>query len=132
MVNLLGLLNAENRTITEAPVTAEALAELLRLVDDGTISGKIAKTVFDEMAASGRPAAAIIKEKGLVQVSDAGTLEPVIEKILATNPAQVADYRAGKTKVLGFFVGQVMKATRGQANPQVVNDLLQRMLTRDA
>ena len=128
MVNLLGLLNAENRSIAESPVTAEALAELLRLVDAGKISGKIAKTVFDEMAASGRPAVAIIAEKGLVQVSDAGTLEPVIAKILAANTAQVADYRAGKTKVLGFFVGLVMKATRGQANPQVVNDLLRRML----
>ncbi len=130
MVNLLGRLNAENRTIAESPVSAEALAELLQLVDTGKISGKIAKTVFDEMAASGRPAKTIIAEKGLVQVSDAGTLEPVIAKILAANPAQVDDYRAGKTKVMGFFVGQVMKATRGQANPQVVNDLLRRMLER--
>jgi aspartyl-tRNA(Asn)/glutamyl-tRNA(Gln) amidotransferase subunit B len=128
MVNLLGLLNAQGRSIDQTPVSAGALAELLRLVEAGSISGKIAKTVFDAMAASGRPAPVIIAEKGLVQVSDAGALEPVIEKILAANPAQVADYRAGKTKVFGFFVGQVMKATRGQANPQVVNDLLRRIL----
>ena len=131
MVNLLGRLNAEGLSIEAAPVSPESLAELLGLIDDGTISGKIAKSVFDEMAAGGKSAGDIVKDKGLVQVSDAGALEPVIEKILADNPGQVADYRAGKTKVFGFFVGQVMKATRGQANPQVVNEMLKKRLEQE-
>jgi aspartyl-tRNA(Asn)/glutamyl-tRNA(Gln) amidotransferase subunit B len=128
MGNLLGLLKAENRDFDRIPVPACALAELLLLIDDGTISGKIAKTVFDEMAASGKTAAAIVAEKGLLQISDADELAAVIGGILAANPGQVAAYRSGKTKLLGFFVGQVMKETRGKANPQLVNDLLREKL----
>ena len=128
MGHLLGLLKAENRDFDRIPVPAPALAELLRLIDDGTISGKIAKTVFDEMAAGGKTAAAIVAEKGLVQISDAGKIGAVVDRILAANAGQVEAYRSGKTKIFGFFVGQVMKETRGKANPQVVNDLLRQRL----
>jgi aspartyl-tRNA(Asn)/glutamyl-tRNA(Gln) amidotransferase subunit B len=128
MGHLLGLLKAENRDFDRIPVPAPALAELLRLIDDGTISGKIAKTVFDEMAAGGKTAAAIVAEKGLVQISDAGEIGAVVDRILAANAGQVEAYRSGKTKIFGFFVGQVMKETRGKANPRVVNDLLRQKL----
>ncbi len=128
MGNLLGLLKAESLSFEQVPVPAPALAELLRLIDEGTISGKIAKTVFDEMAASGRTAAAIVAERGLVQISDTGAIGAAVDRILAANAGQVEAYRGGKTKLFGFFVGQVMKETRGQANPQVVNDLLREKL----
>jgi aspartyl-tRNA(Asn)/glutamyl-tRNA(Gln) amidotransferase subunit B len=128
MVNLLGLLKAENLDFDNVPVSAPALAELLGLIERGTISGKIAKTVFDEMAATGKGAPAIVAEKGLVQISDTGEIGAAVERILAANPGQVDAYRSGKTKIFGFFVGQVMKETRGKANPQVVNDLLREKL----
>ncbi|MFO7715712.1 Asp-tRNA(Asn)/Glu-tRNA(Gln) amidotransferase subunit GatB [Desulfosarcina sp.] len=128
MGSLLGLLKAESRDLDHIPVSAPALAELLRLIDDGTISGKIAKTVFDEMAASGQTAAAIVAQKGLVQISDADQIGAVVARIMAANPGQVEAYRSGKTKIFGFLVGQVMKETRGKANPQVVNDLLRQKL----
>jgi aspartyl-tRNA(Asn)/glutamyl-tRNA(Gln) amidotransferase subunit B len=125
---LLGLLNAEGKTIDQSPVSAPDLARLLKLVDDGTISGKIAKTVFDEMARSGKPPRQIVEEKGLVQISDSGAIEDIIAKVLAGNPAEVEAYRSGKTKLMGFFVGQVMKETRGKANPRMVNDILKKKL----
>jgi aspartyl-tRNA(Asn)/glutamyl-tRNA(Gln) amidotransferase subunit B len=125
---LLGLLNAEGKTIDRSPVSAPDLARLLKLVDDGTISGKIAKTVFDEMALSGKPPRQIVEEKGLVQISDSGAIEDIIAKVLAGNPAEVDAYRNGKTKLMGFFVGQVMKETRGKANPGMVNDILKKKL----
>jgi aspartyl-tRNA(Asn)/glutamyl-tRNA(Gln) amidotransferase subunit B len=104
------------------------LADLLRLIDDGVLSGKIAKTVFEAMYRTGKPAKTIVAEQGLVQMSDSAALEAVITKILADNAAQVADYRAGKQKVFGFFVGQTMKATQGKANPALVNALLRKLL----
>jgi len=125
---LLGLLNAEGKRITETPVSAENLAALVRLIDAETISGKIAKQVFDEMAATGKSPDRIVKDKGLVQLSDTSQIEEIVEKILVQNTAQVEQYRSGKTKVFGFFVGQVMKATRGQANPKIVNDILRQKL----
>jgi aspartyl-tRNA(Asn)/glutamyl-tRNA(Gln) amidotransferase subunit B len=125
---LLGLLNAQGITIDQSPVSAPALAGLLKLVEDGAISAKTAKTVFDEMAASGRAAAAIVAEKGLSQISDQGELEQVIQAVLERNPKEVEAYRGGKTKLMGFFVGEVMKATRGQANPKAVNELLRKRL----
>jgi len=128
MGSLLGLLNAEGKSITKSPISAEHLAALVRLIDDDTISGKIAKQVFDEMAATGDAPESIVEKKGLVQMSDTGELEQIVETVLAENSAQVEQYRGGKTKVFGFFVGQVMKATRGQANPQIVNDLLKHKL----
>jgi aspartyl-tRNA(Asn)/glutamyl-tRNA(Gln) amidotransferase subunit B len=116
----------EANTITEWPIAPARLAELIALIDDGTISGKIAKTVFEEMLATGPDASsrAIVDQKGLVQVSDEGPIVAAIEQILAANADKVAEYRAGKDKLLGFFVGQVMKATGGKANPALVNTLL--------
>jgi aspartyl-tRNA(Asn)/glutamyl-tRNA(Gln) amidotransferase subunit B len=125
---LLGLLNSENKTVEQSPISAAALAQLLKLIDDGVISGKIAKTVFDEMAATGQPADRIVAQKGLAQVSDTGALEAEIEKIVAASPDEVARFKAGNKKLMGFFVGQVMKATQGKANPKLVNEILAKKL----
>jgi len=111
------------------PVTAAQLAELLALVEQGSISGKMAKEVFAEMIATGRSARAIVDAKGLSQVTDASVIEAAARAVLEGNPAQVDKYKAGKTNVLGFFVGQVMKETRGAASPAVVNDVLKRLLS---
>jgi len=126
--NLLGLLNAIGKSIEQSPVSAEHLGELLKLMKNGVISGKIAKTVFDEMAATGKPAKQIVEEKGLIQVTDATAIEEVVVKVLESSPKEVEAYRNGKKKLMGFFVGQVMKETRGKANPQLVNELLQKKL----
>jgi aspartyl-tRNA(Asn)/glutamyl-tRNA(Gln) amidotransferase subunit B len=126
--SLLGLLNAENKTITESPITPENLAGLLKLIDEGVISGKIAKTVFEEMAKSRKPAKQIVEEKGLVQVTDTDAIETVVAEVLDANPTEVEAFRNGKTKLLGFFMGQVMQATKGKANPQIVNKLLKTKL----
>jgi len=128
MGSLLGLLNAAGKSIDQSPISAPDLAHLLKLIDGATISGKIAKTVFDEMARSGKPPRQIVEEKGLVQISDSGAIEDIISKVLAGCSAEVAAYRNGKTKLLGFFVGQVMKETRGQANPKMVNEILKKKL----
>ncbi|RME20433.1 MAG: Asp-tRNA(Asn)/Glu-tRNA(Gln) amidotransferase subunit GatB [Candidatus Zixiibacteriota bacterium] len=125
---VLGVLKQTGQDIREYRVKPKQIADLLGRIKAGEISGKMAKTVFAEMNETGKDVAAIIKEKGLVQISDTGALEPIIDKILADNPDNVAKYRAGKQQLLGFFVGQVMKATRGQANPQVVNKLLRAKL----
>ena len=125
---LLGLLNAGGIPIERAPILPAALADLLKLVDSGAISVKTAKNVFDEMAASGKTAAAIVTDKGLSQISDTGAIEAVVQDVLDRNPKEVAAYRGGKTKLMGFFVGEVMKATRGQANPKTVNELLRKAL----
>jgi len=124
MGELLGRLNAASLDITESKISPEALAGLLALIDKGTISGKIAKTVFEEMFATGRDAEDIVKEKGLVQISDEGAIAAIVDQVIAGNPRTVEDYRSGKEKALGFLVGQVMKATRGKANPELVNRLL--------
>jgi aspartyl-tRNA(Asn)/glutamyl-tRNA(Gln) amidotransferase subunit B len=97
-------------------------------VREGTISGKMAKEVFEAMLASGRDAKSIVAEKGLGQISDVGELEAIVARIVAANPGPAEEFRQGRDKVLGFFVGQIMKETRGQANPQVVNDLLRKQL----
>ncbi len=128
MVSLMGLLNAEGKSIEESPVTPGGLAGLIRLIDKGTISGKIAKTVFEEMAKTGKDPETVVEEKGLVQVSDAGELETIIKAIIESSQEQVGQYRAGKTKLMGFFVGQVMKETRGKANPKIVNEILKKFL----
>jgi aspartyl-tRNA(Asn)/glutamyl-tRNA(Gln) amidotransferase subunit B len=101
---------------------------MLRLIEDGTISGKMAKDVVEEMYRTGKTPKTVIEEKGLVQITDEGAVAEAIRKVIAANPAQLAQYRSGKDKVFGFFVGQVMKATQGKANPQLVNDLLKKML----
>jgi len=121
-------LNDAGMTIGNCPVTPRLLAELLKLIDNGTISGKIAKTVFDEIWKSGKEPGVIVEEKGLVQVSDSTAIEAIIDEIMAREAGQVAEYRSGKDKLFGFFVGQVMKASKGKANPSVVNELLMEKL----
>ena len=117
-------LNDTATSIDACPVTPRLLVELLKLIEGGTISGKIAKTVFDEIWKSGKEPAVIVQEQGLVQVSDSGAIEAIIDEILAREAGQVEEYRSGKDKLFGFFVGQVMKASKGKANPAVVNELL--------
>lgn len=125
---LLAYLNKANLEITQTPITAEQLGLLLTRIHDNTISGKIAKTVFEAMWSGEGDADAIIKAKGLVQVTDTGAIEALIDDIIAKNPEQLADYRGGKDKLFGFFVGEVMKASKGKANPAQVNELLKRKL----
>lgn len=124
----LGLLNTEGKTIEESPVPADRLNALLKLMEDDVISAKSAKAVFEEMARTGKEAAAIVREKGLVQVTDQSAIEQTISEILAQHPREVEDYKNGKTKLLGFFVGQIMRATKGKANPKIVNEVLRRLL----
>jgi aspartyl-tRNA(Asn)/glutamyl-tRNA(Gln) amidotransferase subunit B len=131
MGDLAFALKNAGKEIENSPVPAEDLAALIRTIDSGEISGKIAKTVFEEMCRTAAKPAAIIQRMGLAQVSDEASLGAVIDKIIESNPKQLAEYRSGKTKVLGFFVGQAMKETKGQANPQVLNDLLQRKLATE-
>jgi aspartyl-tRNA(Asn)/glutamyl-tRNA(Gln) amidotransferase subunit B len=125
---LMGRLNAERLGIERSPVAPSSLAALVRLIDDGTISGKIAKAVFDEMFAGAGEPEAIVREKGLVQVSDEAAIAAAVENVIADNPAQAETYRKGKTATLGWFVGQVMKATGGKANPGLVNRILREKL----
>ncbi len=124
MGDLFGALNKASKSVSESPVTAKQGADLLALVEDGTISGRIAKDVFEIMFETGKDAEAIVEEKGLKQVSDTGEIEKIIDEVIAANPGQLEQYRAGKDKLIGFFVGQVMKATGGKANPGMVNQLL--------
>ncbi|MBN1629366.1 MAG: Asp-tRNA(Asn)/Glu-tRNA(Gln) amidotransferase subunit GatB, partial [Thermoleophilia bacterium] len=126
--DLSGYLNASGIEVAACPVSVAALAELLGLVSGGTLSGKMAKEVFEVMTTTGKGAKSIVAERGLGQISDTGALEAVVERLVAANPSLVEDFRQGKEKVLGFFVGQVMKETRGQANPQIVNELLRKHL----
>ncbi len=128
MGEYFGALNRSDVELASAPVDAAGLGGLLDLIADNTISGRIAKDVFDIMWDSGRPAAEIVAEKGLRQITDTGEIEGIIDGIIAGGQKQVAQYKAGNAKILGWFVGQVMKATRGKANPSVVNQLLRKKL----
>ncbi|MCX5918225.1 MAG: Asp-tRNA(Asn)/Glu-tRNA(Gln) amidotransferase subunit GatB [Deltaproteobacteria bacterium] len=128
MSELLRELKRDEREIEECPVPAGNLAEMLKMIDEGVISGKIAKSVFEEMYRTGKRAQEIVKEKGLVQVTDTSAIEKAIDQVLAANPKEVEAYRKGKDKLFGFFVGQVMKATQGKANPALVNELLKKKL----
>ncbi|MBW1743072.1 MAG: Asp-tRNA(Asn)/Glu-tRNA(Gln) amidotransferase subunit GatB [Deltaproteobacteria bacterium] len=128
MGSILATLKAENKIIEESPISPERLAELLRLIDSGVISGKIAKAVFDDMVLSGKAPETIVQEKGLVQVTDTDEISEVVNQVLSEHEKEVTDYKGGKTKLLGFFVGQVMKATRGKANPKIVNEILKEKL----
>ncbi len=128
MGDLLRLLNARDMDITRCRVSPSRLAGMLRLIDGGTISGKIAKTVFEEMFETGRDPETIVREKGLVQISDEGAIAAVVDEVLAANRKVVDDFRAGKEKALGFLVGQVMKLTRGKANPEMVNKIIREKL----
>ncbi|MGH8129541.1 MAG: Asp-tRNA(Asn)/Glu-tRNA(Gln) amidotransferase subunit GatB [Steroidobacteraceae bacterium] len=129
MGELSGSLNRDGLEIGASPVGAERLAGLLRRIADGTISGRIAKDVFEAMWAEGAEADAIIEACGMRQITDAGAIERAIAEVMAASPAQLADYRSGKDKLFGYFVGQVMKATGGKANPAQVNELLRRLLS---
>ncbi len=126
--DLMGSLNAAHLGIGASPVSAEALGALVKLIDDGVISGKIAKMVFEEMFSTGAAPDAIVRARGLVQISDEDAIREILRRILDANPAQVETYRAGKTAALGWFVGQAMKATGGKASPAVVNRILKEML----
>ncbi len=125
---LFALLNNKNKEITESPITPENLAKLINLIKDGTISGKIAKTVFEIMADSGKDPIKIVEEKSLKQQSDPKELEKIIDKVISDNPKNVEAYKSGKDKLFGFFVGQVMKQSNGKANPQLVNEILKKKL----
>jgi aspartyl-tRNA(Asn)/glutamyl-tRNA(Gln) amidotransferase subunit B len=126
--SLAAALNEHNLEITQSRIDAQRLAGLLVRITDNTISGKIAKDVFEAMWAEGKDADAIIHSKGLKQITDTGAIEKAIDECLAKNPGQLADYRSGKDKLFGFFVGQVMKATGGKANPAQLNELLKKKL----
>ena len=128
MGDVTRLLNTNQCSVLDSPISAQQLAELLELITKGTLSGKIAKSVLEEMYNTGKDAGAIVKEKGLAQISDEGALLGIIDGVLAANPQSVEDYRAGKDKAIGFLVGQIMKATKGQANPGLVNQLLKEKL----
>jgi aspartyl-tRNA(Asn)/glutamyl-tRNA(Gln) amidotransferase subunit B len=128
MSDILRIVNEQNIEPAECKVTPAMLADMIGMIESEAISGKIAKTVMEEMEASGKAPAKIVEEKGLVQISDTSAIETEIDKVIAENQDQVADYKAGKDKVLGWFVGQIMKATRGKANPGVVNKILKEKL----
>ncbi len=125
---LFGLLNKAGKGIEESPVSAAALGELLDLISDDTISGRTAKEVFAEMFESGKAAGVIVEEKGLKQVTDTGAIEAVIDGVMARETQKVEEYRSGKDKLFGFFVGQVMRASGGKANPKMVNEVLKKKL----
>lgn len=117
-------LNNDGKSISDCPVTPVRLTELIALLEKGTISSKIAKQVFEEMWTSGKAPADIVKEKGLVQITDTSAIVGIVDAVIAANPQSVADYKAGKDRAIGFLVGQVMKQTKGRANPEMVNQLL--------
>lgn len=124
MGDVSAYLNNSGTTIAEFHVKPEDLAKLLELIGKGTLSSKLAKTVFEEMVASGKTPDAIVKEKGLEQISDEGALEKIVDETLAENPKSIEDFRAGKDRAIGFLVGQIMKKTKGKANPEMINKML--------
>jgi aspartyl-tRNA(Asn)/glutamyl-tRNA(Gln) amidotransferase subunit B len=128
MGELAAALNKESLEVTATRMTAARLAGLLKRISDQTISGKLAKEVFEAMWSGGAEADAVIAERGLRQITDSAAIERVIDEVMQSNPGQLAEYRAGKDKLFGFFVGQVMKATGGKANPAQLNELLRRKL----
>ena len=128
MSDLSKNLNAENLTIENSPVDAKRLGEMILLIEKGTISGKIAKSVFVEMWKSPDSPEKIVKDKGLVQITDTGAIEKIVDEVIEKNPKAVEEYRGGKKKAVGALVGQVMKLTKGKANPQMVNELLAKKL----
>jgi aspartyl-tRNA(Asn)/glutamyl-tRNA(Gln) amidotransferase subunit B len=128
MGGLMKLLNEKNKQIEESPVKPEHLVSLLKLIETGKISGKIAKTVFEEMYKTGKNADTIVKEKGLVQITDEAGIEAVVDEVLQKNPKEVERFKTGEEKLIGFFVGQIMKETKGKANPKIVNELLKKKL----
>jgi aspartyl-tRNA(Asn)/glutamyl-tRNA(Gln) amidotransferase subunit B len=128
MTEVLRKLKEQQQPLASCPIPAAHLAEMIRLLDGGAISGKIAKDLFARMWGSGDGPQAIVEREGLLQVSDQGAIQAAIAEIMAASPQQVATYRKGKTSTFGWFVGQVMQKTGGKANPQVVNSLLKKAL----
>ena len=128
VAELFGALNRRGESITDTPISPEEAAELLKLVADGTISGTIAKQVFEIMLETGEAPSRIVEERGLRQTSDTGAIDDAIDKVLADNADKVEQYKAGKEALFGFFVGQTMKAMAGKANPQIVNERLRAKL----
>ncbi len=128
MGDLAAALNEAGKDISESPVSAANLGRLVALIGEGKLSGKLAKEIFPKMFAAGEPPEAIIQREGLSQISDENALGRIIGEVIAANPKQLEQYRGGKTTVLAFFVGQVMKASRGQANPETVNKILREKL----
>ncbi|OLE50918.1 MAG: aspartyl/glutamyl-tRNA amidotransferase subunit B [Acidobacteria bacterium 13_1_20CM_3_53_8] len=126
--DLLRELEASGTPVEKCPIPPEEIGALIRLIEEGKISGKQGKDVLSEMFRTGKPAAKIVEEQGMVQVSDAGAIDPIIDEIISANPKQVEQFRAGKESLFGFFVGQVMKASQGKANPKVVNERLKEKL----
>ena len=126
---LFRVLNDKGLSIGASPVSAAALGGLIDLIGDGTVSNRLAKDVFEEMAASGKDAATVVEEKGLKQISDTGAIEAVVDQVIASGPKQVEQFRSGNEKILGWFVGQIMKATGGKANPAAVNEILRKKLS---
>jgi len=120
----MGLLKAADKDITGSPVSSRHLGELIALIGKGELTGKLAKEILPKMFETGDAPQAIMEREGLKQISDTGALEKIVDEVLAANPKQVEQYKGGKTTVIGFLVGQVMKASRGQANPGAVNELL--------
>ncbi|MEK6223827.1 MAG: Asp-tRNA(Asn)/Glu-tRNA(Gln) amidotransferase GatCAB subunit B, partial [Thermodesulfobacteriales bacterium] len=129
MTEVLRELKEEDDDIESFPIIPDKLGELLNLIGDGTISGKIAKEVFEDILSSGKTANQIVEEKGLTQISDQSELENVISQILANHPGEISRYKAGDQKLMGFFVGQVMKETKGKANPKIANEILRKGLS---
>ena len=127
---LFSLLNKNNQDLNNSPVSPENLGQLIKLISTNEISGKIAKDVLEDMFSSGKTARQIVDEKGLQQVTDQGEIAKVIDEVIAENPKMVAQYLAGKDKLLGFFVGQAMKLTKGKANPKMLNDILKQKLNK--
>ena len=125
---LFAALNEKNLEITESPISAGNLSKLINLIKDGTISGKIAKTVFEQMMEGDKDPKKIVEEKGLKQESDPKALEALIDKVIDDNRDKATEYKSGKVKLFGFFVGQVMKVSGGKANPQLVNEILKKKL----
>ena len=128
MTEVLRVVNDEHLALSDFPVSPENLAAMVNLIADGVISGKIAKEVFDEMLKTKEHPKTIVERKGLVQISDTGAIGKIIDEILAKNPTQREQFRNGKEQLLGFFVGETMKATKGKANPKIVNEILKNKL----
>ncbi len=128
MVELLALLNKANKDVAQSPIQAIQLGQLIKMIDQGAITGRIAKDVFEEMFQSGQDPEAIVKSKGLSQISDPAKIAEIVDAVIAANPGQTADFRSGKEKLFGFFVGQAMKKSQGQANPELLNQILNQKL----
>jgi len=125
---LFAVLNDKNLEISDSPISANNLAKLINLIKDGTISGKIAKTVFEQMVDTNENPQKIVQERGLQQQSDPKALEELIDKVIENNADKVSQYKSGKDKLFGFFVGQVMKESKGKGNPQLINKILKEKL----